>query len=288
MRVVKARKETSHNIVIIQLLLGIATMYGTSGFDDPEAAHESRLQVKWLQVKGHLDKFYKNSCVRVYSILLLIFIALYALRGVIPPDLRRDFVQKGNFEIVELSSSPVAYSNFNQFTPYRVLIQSKELVSKYNEGTTIGKVVHPESSTMTLEAVRFKKQLNILKREMRKTLEDEKFSCLPAIALGLPYNVFMDEAGDVYINIEIVEVTDKTRNTSVTVSGLFDQDTSVHEEVLYDSVQVRFTETSTFSRVNRTVFENIASYCLQTYLNNFLIEGASATTGNSRKLRDEL
>lgn len=251
----------------------------TTAFKDPEAAHESQLQVQWIKLSEKFRKLFRNSFIRVYSLLFLILLGIYILRGVIPHDLREKFAEKGKFELAELTATPAVYTNLQHYTPYKVIIQSKELVAKYNEATEISKVIHPQANTMTLKAVRFKKQLNLLKTEMRKTLEDQEFSCLPAIAVGIPFNLFMDRLGNLYINIEIVQVVKPMENTTVQVSNLFQKYKNniekVEEElILYDTVLIRFTDSNAFAQVNQTEMKSIDSYCLQTYLKSFVIEGA--------------
>ena len=241
------------------------------GFADPEAAHQSKLQFEFFKLRTRCESFLKYRVVRVYSTLLAILFIVYILRGVLPHDLRRD-KDNNSFELLELTSYEPTYTSFHKFTPYRTIIQSKELVAKYNQGTLIQKADFPKSDAFTLEAVRFKKELNRLKVEMRKTLVEEGFTCVPAIAVGVPYNLFMDQLGNLFLNIEIVSIPTPWKNSTVAVSGLFDVTENQQEELLFDEVAVRFTETNTFTTKNDTSFHDLDAYCLQIYLKGFAFE----------------
>ena len=156
-------------------------------------------------------------------------------------------------------------------------------MAKFGHGTTIQKVVYPKSDAFTLlAAIRFKKELNILKKEMRNTLADEGFTCIPAIAVGVPYNLFMDQFGNLYINIEVVSVLRPLENATVAVSGLFDTSGRQQLERLFDAMDVRFTESNSFTLSNGTTFEGLDAYCLQLYLKNFAFEGLHSGTPLAR------
>lgn len=258
----------------------------SDGFIDPEAAHQSRIQYEIFRLRVKIESVFRYRVVRVYTVLLIVLFLVYILSGVLPNDLRQS-EEKSNFELLELTTYEPTYTSFQPYTPYRTIIQSKELLAKYNEGTLIQKVVYPKSDTFTLAAVRFKKELNRLKAELRKTLKEESFTCIPAIALGIPYNLFMDQLGNLFLNIEIVAIPNPTENTTVAVSGLFDMETNEQqEEELFDMVEVRFTESNAFSERKNRSFVDLDAYCLQMYLKGFAFENSSKT--RQRLLKPEL
>lgn len=237
------------------------------GFNDPEAAHESRLQFKLNQVKQF---FSRHRVIRVYFFLIVGVLCIYTLRGVVPAELHQ------NTDMLELSNFRREYTSIQRFTAYQTILQSKELVSKYNRATTIESVVHPARDDISLEAIRFKKELSKLGKEMEKTRLEESFSCIPAIALGVPYNIFMDRHGEIYLNLQIDEIPNKQQNRTISISGLFDANVLPHEEVLYESVSISYVDANGFvPYVKEYVDDLFDSFCLQTYIKNFPFEAAA-------------
>lgn len=240
------------------------------GFTDPEAAHESRLHYKLNQVK----KFFSgNRIARVYFFLSLLVSIIYVLRGVVPAEL------SGNGGMLELGNFRQEYTMLQMYTPYQTILQSRELVAKFNHGTTIEKVTHPSRDDISLEAIRFRKELGKLVKEMEKTMHEQSFSCIPAIALGVPYNIFMDRHGKIYLNLQIVQIPNKQQNRSIPLSGLFDVNVPPHEELLYEQVQITYVDANGFlTYIGENMEDHFDSFCLQAYLKNFPFDSPMITT----------
>ena len=243
-----------------------------AGFADPEAAHESRMNFYTQQTIVKLRKLLKYRVVRVYTTLVLLLLFAYGLREVLPSDLRQEHGASAHamqLDLLDLSGHQASYTSFQHVIQYETILQSKELVARLNHDTRIKEVVHPSTDDITLEAIRFKKELNALKKEMLKTLHAQEFTCLPAIALGVPYNVFLGQNGTLYVNIIITDVRNLLENHTVLISSLFDKNGAEHEEVLFDEVVVEFTEANTFSVLTNKTLTGVDAYCLQSYRNNF-------------------
>ena len=252
-----------------------------TGFHDPEAAHDDKVYFNLMKAKAQVVKFLQYRTVRVYALLMFGFVFMYLLRAIIPSNLSAEKHAGG---LLELRTYELEYTSFQQFSAYETILQSKELAWKYNKETTIQDVIHPKDTDMTLEAIRFKKELNALKKELWKTLVEQGFTCVGAISLGVPYNVFMDSSGRLYLNIEIISIPNPWNNETVSISGIFDKAGVQHEETLFDEINVSFVETNRFVQVvNQTVL-NLNAYCLQSYLNNFPF----ARQQQTEEVQDEL
>lgn len=248
----------------------------SEGFDDPEAAYENRNRIHFF-VRKMNEKVIRSRLLRIYLGLCGSFIVLILLRGIIPRD--DDIDVQG----VQFAGFRPAFTILQQFTPYRTILQSKDLVARFNKGTTIQPIQHPHThDSPSMEAIRFKKELNVLRGEMLKTIQVEEFTCLPAIALGVPYNVYLDRHGTIMLNVHFEKVVNSHENTTVAIIGVFGD---AFAELLYESIAVSYFDPNNAKHmVNQTIY-NIDAFCLQSYLNNFAFEGKNK---NRNKLQIEL
>ena len=260
-------------------------MNGYGRFQDPEAGHEDKTYFYLMKLKTKVSALFQYKAVRAYTVLVIVFTFLHLLHSIIPSDLNLN-KEKETGGLLEISTYEPMYTSFQKFSTYETILQSKELVSKFNHRTTIRPVYHPTDVDMTLEAIRFKKELKVLKNEMWKTLNEYQFTCVGSIALGVPYNVFMDKRGSLYVNIEVFEVPNPTINRTVSISGIFDSIGEEHDETLFQQVRVNYVETNRFRFVENQTIADLDAYCLQSYLNNFPFKHQEKRTTEEDRSRE--
>lgn len=243
-------------------------------FFDPEANVQSRFNVYYDYYKRQFLKTYKNKYVALYLKLIVFIGFLSIIRNLIPEE----YVLENELLVGTISPK---YTSLSNITPFRSIISSPELRNKYSNKKSIMPVIYPQNGFLsTIESISFKKELNYLRSELKKTLQMEKLSCIPAISLGVTHNILFDKNEDFYLNVEFMNksdiiVSEENGNRSYTTiksQGVFDD----HDQELtvYEEIDILYIDPKNF--VQRTKrLTDLSSYCIQSYLKSFQFESIS-------------
>jgi hypothetical protein len=229
---------------------------------DVESAHVSTFNVFYLDIKRYFKSIIRNKYITLYVYMFSIIMCIHVVKYVFLP-------QKTDYDVtLNIFSQNNEYSKLNNMIDYDTIISNTELKKKYSLVNSLKHVYYPLNKyENTIESIQFRKNLNMLKKQLKKTLIKQQFDCISAISLGIEYNIVMLNDQKLYINVIPLENSEK-KNSIIKITDVFNNEISVN---VSEKVAIEYIDES-FEKKIKVFEEKKNSYCLQYYLNTYQIE----------------